>query len=269
MSKKKSDDEIGILISREMKSMMQDESLTKEQRFDILAAIMFDVIPENKLILSFANSLKVGYDRINSMRINAVVSHRESVRNYEKNAKKNNKQINKGLITTDINNHQQVSADISDYQQMAISLHSNAKHCNTIQDIPLNPPGGIDGNDEESSRSEPESILDDPESLVDSSPDQLAGDVEEIAGTIEGSGYPYKVNRGKLRKCLVSVLKKNSAAEVISGWDVWFCAWKSEDFRWAPSRITDWLYNCKYLETPRSDEPAHRDYGSEVVSEIV
>lgn len=260
--KKKSDDEIGILISREMKSMMQDESLTKEQRFDILASIMFDVIPENKLILSFANSLKVGYDRINKMRIKAVESHRESARNHERNAKKSNKQI-------DINKNQLISIDISRDKLIPISLQSNAKHCNTIQDIPLNPPGGIDGNDEESSRSEPESILDAPESLVDSSPDQLAGDVEEIAGTIEGSGYPYKVNRGKLRKCLVSVLKKNSAAEVLSGWDVWFGAWKSEDFRWAPSRITDWLYNCKFLETPRSEAPAHRDYGSEVVSEIV
>ena len=41
--RKKSQEELGTLVTREMKVMLQDESLTKEQRFDLLAAVMFDV----------------------------------------------------------------------------------------------------------------------------------------------------------------------------------------------------------------------------------
>ena len=72
----------------------------------------------------------------------------------------------------------------------------------------------------------------------------------KIAAEIEG-GYPYKVNRGKLRKCLKSVLKKNSAAEVLGGYRRWLAVWEADDFQWAPSRITDWLYDAKFLEKPR------------------
>ena len=75
-------------------------------------------------------------------------------------------------------------------------------------------------------------------------------EVAKIAAEIEGS-YRYKVNRGKLRKCLKSVLKKNSAAEVLGGYRRWLAVWEADDFQWAPSRITDWLYDAKFLEKPR------------------
>ena len=87
----------------------------------------------------------------------------------------------------------------------------------------------------------------------DSANDGRAHDGDEaakIAAEIEG-GYPYKVNRGKLRKCLKSVLKKNSAAEVRGGYRRWLAVWEADDFQWAPSRITDWLYDAKFLEQPR------------------
>ena len=87
----------------------------------------------------------------------------------------------------------------------------------------------------------------------DSANDGRAHDGDEaakIAAEIEGS-YRYKVNRGKLRKCLKSVLKKNSAAEVLGGYRRWLAVWEADDFQWAPSRITDWLYDEKFLEKPR------------------
>ena len=105
-------------------------------------------------------------------------------------------------------------------------------------------------------------MLDDPAAALglppgeggkDSAKDGRAQDgdeVEKIAAEIEG-GYPYKVNRGKLRKCLKSVLKKNSAAEVLDGYRRWLAVWQADDFQWAPSRITDWLYDAKFLEKPR------------------
>ena len=54
-----------------------------------------------------------------------------------------------------------------------------------------------------------------------------------------------------MRKCLKSVLKKNSAAEVLGGYRRWLDVWQADDFQWAPSRITDWLYDAKFLEEPR------------------
>lgn len=75
-------------------------------------------------------------------------------------------------------------------------------------------------------------------------------DVKAVAAEIESS-YRYKVNRGKLRKCLRSVLKKNSAAEVLDGYRRWLEVWKADDFQWAPSRITDWLYDGRFAEAPR------------------
>ena len=52
--RKKSQDELGTLVTREMKVMLQDASLTKEQRFDILTAVMFDAPVKNTLLASFA-----------------------------------------------------------------------------------------------------------------------------------------------------------------------------------------------------------------------
>lgn len=74
--------------------------------------------------------------------------------------------------------------------------------------------------------------------------------VAVIAAKIEAE-YPHKVNPAKLRKSLVSVLKKNSAAEVLEGFRKWLEVWQADDFQWAPSRITDWLYDGKFLEEPR------------------
>ena len=91
-------------------------------------------------------------------------------------------------------------------------------------------------------------MLDDPAAALGLPTD--GDEVAKISAEIE-SGYPYKVNRGKLRKCLKSVLKKNSAAEVLGGYRRWLAVWETDDFQWAPSRITDWLYDAKFLEKPR------------------
>lgn len=91
-------------------------------------------------------------------------------------------------------------------------------------------------------------MLDDPSAALGLPAD--GDEVAKIAAEIEGS-YRYKVNRGKLRKCLKSVLKKNSAAEVLGGYRRWLAVWEADDFQWAPSRITDWLYDAKFLEKPR------------------
>ena len=139
--------------------------------------------------------------------------------------------------------------------------NSKSKYNDTDTDTDTNPPKSPEGlNGEKSTSSEPVSMLDDPAAALglpvdgqDSAKDgrsQDSDEVAKIAAEIEG-GYPYKVNRGKLRKCLKSVLKKNSASEVLGGYRRWLAVWETDDFQWAPSRITDWLYDAKFLEKPR------------------
>ena len=82
--RKKSQDELGTLVTREMKVMLQDESLTKEQRFDILSCVMFDAPLKNTLMSSFANSLKAGFEQINTSRYRAIEREREWRKNTER-----------------------------------------------------------------------------------------------------------------------------------------------------------------------------------------
>ena len=85
--RKKSQDELGTLVTREMKVMLQDESLTKEQRFDLLAAVMFDTPVKNSLLASFAKSLKAGFERVNTVRYKAINCHRESAKEEARRAR--------------------------------------------------------------------------------------------------------------------------------------------------------------------------------------
>ena len=84
-----------------------------------------------------------------------------------------------------------------------------------------------------------------------------------------------RVNRSKLMKSIVSLLKKNSAPgvveqQVMNGLAKWTSVWRGDDWRYAPGRITDWLYDGKYLEEPRKkDAAAETDYGEVGVKEIV
>lgn len=89
----------------------------------------------------------------------------------------------------------------------------------------------------------------------------------ELAGRIEqGEAFGrMRVNTAKLVRCLVSVLKKSTAAEVLDGLARWTERWKSDDWRYVPGRITDWLIDGKFLEEPRAkEEPVdhYRDVGN-------
>lgn len=107
--------------------------------------------------------------------------------------------------------------------------------------------------------------------------DDLKGGALELAARIERTeafGH-MRVNRSKLMKSLVSVLKKKGAPEkeadaILAGIERWSAVWRAEDWRFAPGRITDWLYDGKYLEEPRKKEvAAEHDYGEVGVKEIV
>lgn len=251
--RKKSYEEFGILVTREMIAMLQDESLTKEQRFDCLASIMFGMELHNTLLTSFANSLKVGYLKVNDDRKRKIDSDRKCKR--------------EGMRRV--------------YDKAASMEHNGTPLCdiphrieyNKIGDnIPLNPPSGVEGN-------LPPAVC---------AEDLIAGHEEghlkkaacDLAEAIEASESfaRMRVNAGKLRKCLNSILKKNGGAEkavevsakILAGLGAWTVAWKADEWRFVPGKVTDWLYDGKWLEEPRKKEAApERDLGEVGVSEIV
>ena len=80
--KKKSDEELGILLTREIKAMMFDKALTSDQKVQIFCAIVGDEKIKNPLLASYANTLKSGYIYANERRKAGIYSKREYQRNY-------------------------------------------------------------------------------------------------------------------------------------------------------------------------------------------
>lgn len=227
---KKSDDELGILLTREIQSMMFNDKLTAEQRVSIFCAVVSGEEVDDPILSAFAETLKTGFIHANEARKAAIYSKRERERERARNQRQ----------SMPINANQRQSSATAIYGNGNGNGNGNGKV------PPKSPEGGLDA--ESSTSSEPTSMLDDPAAALGLPAD--GDEVSKIAAEIEGS-YRYKVNRGKLRKCLKSVLKKNSAAEVLGGYRRWLAVWQADDFQWAPSRITDWLYDAKFLEEPR------------------
>lgn len=225
---KKSDDELGILLTREIQSMMFNDKLTAEQRVSIFCSVVSGEEVDDPLLSAFAETLKTGFIHANEARKASIYSKRERERERLRNQRQ----------SSAINANQR--------QSSATAIYGNGNGNGNGKVPPKSPEGGL--NVESSTSSEPTSMLDDPAAALGLPAD--GDEAAKIAAEIEGS-YRYKVNRGKLRKCLKSVLKKNSAAEVIGGYRRWLAVWEADDFQWAPSRITDWLYDAKFLEEPR------------------
>lgn len=120
-------------------------------------------------------------------------------------------------------------------------------------------------------------LLDTPDEEGGAAADEKAerqAEAIKLAETIEQTeAYArMRVNRKKLIRCLISVLKKNGAAgeEILAGLERWTEVWKLDGWQYVPGRITDWIYDGKYLEEPRKKTGGAIDDHSEVgVSEIV
>ena len=133
--RKKSQDELGTLVTREMKVMLKEEGLTKEQRFDVLAAVMFDAPVKNSLLASFAKSLKAGFEQINASRYRAIEREREWRRNAEKRRR------HAGYIDDNGSTLNSMSLHVTPCTSM--SLHDGLKQNKTKQGIsPYKPPKG-------------------------------------------------------------------------------------------------------------------------------
>lgn len=133
--RKKSQEELGTLVTREMKVMLQDDGLTKEQRFDVLAAVMFDTPIKNALLASFAKSLKAGFEQVNSSRYRAIEREREWRKNHERRRR------NAGYIDDNVTPCN--SMLLHEHPCNSMSLHDGLKQNKTKQGIsPYKPPKG-------------------------------------------------------------------------------------------------------------------------------
>ena len=275
--RKKSQDELGTLVTREMKVMLQDASLTKEQRFDILTAVMFDVPIKNALLASFAKSLKAGFERVNTVRYKAINCHRESAKEEARKAR----EAKRKLLEIGINGNQLQSIDINGNQLSTTSTHI---HRQSKSISPYKPPKG--------GKKEPEKVL--PEDLLEGKgprggkPRAADGGVRTatlgelaviLAEDIEKTDAfaHMRVNRRNLMRHLIPLVKKNCAAEdgdegrtsdeqrkafwklhskISDGLTSWTEAWKADDWQYAPGKITKWLVDEKYLQPPRKKTAA-------------
>ena len=274
--RKKSQDELGTLVTREMKVMLQDESLTKEQRFDILSSVMFDAPLKNTLMSSFANSLKAGFEQINISRYRAIEREREWRKNTERRRR------NAGYI--DDNGTPCNSMPLHEHPCNSMSLHDGLKQNKTKQGIsPYKPPKG-------GGRKVPKAVK--PEDLFKSDSKRTTasgGPVLEYLCSCEADDPPQarqmavavaaeletreafgrmRVNQRNLMRHLLPLAEKNSARlvdwwrEVSHGLDAWTAAWKADNWQYAPGKITKWLADEKYLQPPRKKAAAPESVGS-------
>lgn len=272
MGTKRTIEELGSILTREIMTMLQDETLTKEQRFDVLTAVMFDTKPKNTILASYATALKSGWNKVNSDRIEQIERGRETRKAYMKKVRKDERVYIHGdtpkrvYIRDDINN------------------------INNINNIPLNPPGGIAGEvgeisadaaDEGKARgSEGNGGADGKELAELPTVREAAMGLADRVEASEAFGH-MRSNRGKLVKSICSVLKKNGGAaaaaatgeKILAGLEAWTAAWKAEGWQYAPGRVVDWILDEKWLEPVRErgggEAVAEREYGEVGVKEIV
>ena len=261
--RKKSQDELGTLVTREMKVMLQDESLTKEQRFDILSCVMFDAPLKNTLMSSFANSLKAGFEQINISRYRAIEREREWRKNTERRRR------HAGYLDENATTSDTMSPHVTPCHPM--SPHDGLKQNKTKQGIsPYKPPKG--GGRKVPKAVEPEDIM---KGQVGAATSHGKGDAdfreaaEIVAAAIENTDAfaHMRVNRRNLMRHLLPIFKKNSAAEIadkidyskaealgraiLNGLAAWTEKWAADGWQYAPGKITKWLADEKWLEEPR------------------
>ena len=261
--RKKSQDELGTLVTREMKVMLQDESLTKEQRFDILSSVMFDAPLKNTLMSSFANSLKAGFEQINISRYRAIEREREWRKNTERRRR------HAGYLDENATTSDPMSPHVTPCHPM--SPHDGLKQNKTKQGIsPYKPPKG--GGRKVPKAVEPEDIM---KGQVGAATSHGKGDAdfreaaEIVAAAIENTDAfaHMRVNRRNLMRHLLPIFKKNSAAEnadkidygkaealgraILNGLTAWTEKWAADGWQYAPGKITKWLADEKWLEEPR------------------
>ena len=225
--RKRDYEELGQLITREMMAMLRDERLSADARIKVLLAVVDDTDIDDTMLSVFASSLKTGFDIVNKQRRKSIDDRRETQRNYAKRKRLKAAENDSTSTDIDIDRHLSTPIDIDRHISPTITKQNNTKQDN----IPPKSPLGDCGEN-----------------------DNL--DFISLADRIEASeAFAHaRVNRGALRKCTRSILKNSAATDVLEGLAKWTEAWRADDWRFVPGKLTDWLYDGKYLEEPRKKE---------------
>lgn len=221
--KKKTDEELGILITREMKQMMFDGKISDKQKVMIFQAVVGDVKIKEPLLASYAESLKSGYDFANKARMQTIYARRERQAAYQR----------------EVRSSMEMNRD-----ERALLLKGKGKGIN----IPLSPKGA---------KGEPRQIT--PEDVMGiTSPEEEDPAVREAAELAEAivAWYPYEVKEENLRKVLTPIVKKFSRGAVEAGWQAWAEVGWTED-RFIPRRIVNWFRDGGWQQ-PVKNSPAAR-----------
>lgn len=199
---KKTDEEYGIVITREMKAMILNSAISYEDRAKIMCSILSGEELEDLMMRAFADSLRTGFEKINDSRKKSIENRRIRQAEYQRNRRSastvdERTQSNVGVDSSTVDARQSNPMSVDERASLGIARHSIAKQCNNI---PLNPPEG-DGHC-------PPEI-----SIEDVFPEVKNNSVEALADEIEATeAFAHmRVKRRKLLRALNSVLEKTPA----------------------------------------------------------
>ena len=217
-------EEVGRMLTSEMLAMIQDESLDNASVGIIIRAVMGVRMPEDKILASFANSLKSGYISLNNSYVEQRERRLESWRRYNAKRRKDTTRCEDEEVATTRNHSQQ---------------HSKLNYTK-LKDIPLSPKG-------EKGEKLPPSVFDElPDEMDAASPevwaDRMADEIREW--------YPYAVNESSLKKTLRKACEKDSAARVEQGVRKWRESGAWDEERFVPRRLVAWIKEGHYLDEP-------------------
>ena len=216
--KKKTDEELGILLTREMQTMMFDKNLKAEQKVQIFCAVVGDEKIKDPVLASYANALKTGYVHSNSARIASIYARRERQKEYQRNIRAST----------------EIDGDIR-----ALPIKGNGKGKGNI---PLPPKGGKGEN-------VPSAVS--PDDLMrEARPFDAKTWAAEIAAEI-ANWYPYEVNHDGLKKVLIAKFKKNLARALDDGIAAWLDSGAWDEKRFIPPDIVKWIKLERFLDKPQ------------------
>ena len=238
---KKTDEQLGRLLTHEIVSMIQDKSLKDADVGLLIRAIIgFKTIKQGYLA-SFANSLKSGFIEENRKYIEGINKRRERNRKAEANRRE---------LANSARDDRPTSAHVR-----TCPCKEKGKEKNNI---PLPPKGGKGGN-------VPSAV----------SPDDLLketrlGDCEKWAWNITNEialWYPYEVNPEGLKKILMVKFKKNLARALENGIAAWRKSGAWDEKRFVPPDIVKWIKLERFLdEPPQKKSPAARADGGRALA---
>lgn len=221
---KKTDEQLGRLLTHEIVSMIQDKSLKDADVGLLIRAIIgFKTIKQGYLA-SFANSLKSGFIEENRKYIEGINKRRERNRKAEANRRE---------LANSARDDRPTSAHVR-----TCPCKEKGKEKNNI---PLPPKGGKGEN-------VPSAVS--PDDLMrEARPFDAKTWAAEIAAEIE-NWYPYEVNHDGLKKVLIAKFKKDLARALDDGIAAWLDSGAWDEKRFIPPDIVKWIKLERFLDKP-------------------